>query len=198
MRLGRFALLLAALTCASASFAQGDGQQKTDIHPAPPEKQKKSHSKWMGIEVGAYIPNDSTIRDVYGTGLKVGISPTTRIRHDHWHLDGDFGLIADNHYGNKLLIVTGNAAYERAFGPDSADSQPFVRFSGGLAYNDHSFNIGSAHYSNKTVGPDAAVEVGTMIRGRWRLSARYNLFSKSDDFEFSGITLSLQYWAFKY
>ncbi len=75
---------------------------------------------------------------------------------------------------------------------------PFARLSGGLAYNDHTFDLNGVHYGTKTVGPDAAVEVGTVVATRWRLSARYNVFTKSDGFDFNGFVFTVQYAAFKY
>jgi len=184
------------LSLAAISLGQQTNDQ-TGTHPAQP-KDNNDHGRWIGIDVGVYYPTDSVIRGVYGTGLKLGISPVTHIRNDNWHLDGDISIIADNHEGNKLFILPVNAAFERSFGPDNADSQPFVRLSAGAVYNDHSFNIGATHYSAKTVGGDAAVEVGTVLSKKLRLSARYNLFTKSDGFEFSGFTFSVQYAAFKY
>lgn len=182
--LGLSALPLAALA------------QTKDPQAQPKEKERPKHE--IGIDAGVYIPTNSTIRGVYGTGLKVGISPVTRIRNDKWHWDGDLGLISDSNNGAKLLIVPVNVCYERAFGPESSENQPFIRFSAGLVYNDHRFDLNGVHVSNKTVGADGAVEVGTVLAKKWRLSARYNLFTKSDDFDFSGLVLTVQYAAFKY
>lgn len=201
---------LAILSLTTLSIAQQtSGQAST--HPAQP-KADSSQGRWLGVDVGAYYPTNAAIRGVYGTGIKLGVSPVTHIRSDNWHLDGDLSLISDNHNGNKLFILPVNAAYERSFGPDGADSQPFVRFSAGVVYNDHTFDIDSAlvpgiarpaisttrHFSSKTVGADGAVEVGTVLSRKLRLSARYNLFSKSDGFDFSGFTFSVQYAAIRY
>lgn len=201
---------LALLSLATLSVAQQTNDQTT-THPAEPKANSNS-GRWLGIDVGAYYPTNSTIRGVYGTGIKVGISPVTHIRSDNWHLDGDVSLITDNHNGNKLFILPVNVAYERAFGPDDSDSQPFVRLSVGAVYNDHTFDVDSSlvpgiarpaisttsHFSSKTVGADAAIEVGTVLSRKLRLSARYNLFSKSDGFDFSGFTFSVQYAVIRY
>ncbi len=202
---------LTILSLAALSLAQQTSDQ-AGTHPAQP-KPKSDFGHWIGIDAGLYYPTNSVIRDVYGTGVKLGISPVTHIRNDNWHLDGDLSLISDDHNGNKLFILPVNAAFERAFGPEDGASQPFIRISAGAVYNDHTFDVptnevpgiahpglppATSHFSNKTVGADAAIEVGTVLSRKLRLSARYNLFSKSDGFDFSGFTFSVQYSAFRY
>lgn len=197
MKTNRIVLALAIFTLCAVGYAQDNQDQKTN-KPA----NENFGKRWIGVDVGAYIPTNGTIRDVYGTGIKIGLSPVTRIRSDKWHIDGDVNLIADSRSGAKLLLIPVNAALERSFGSEASDTQTFVRFSAGAVYNDHSFDLLTGntitHYGTKTVGADAAVEVGAVMSRRWRLSARYNLFQKSDDFDFSGFTFSIQYAAFKF
>jgi hypothetical protein len=172
-------LSFAVASIASANAPADSGDNHARLHPK------------IAIDIGGYYPNDGDIRDVFGTGIKVGLSPVTHIANK-WRLAGDLGAIVASKSGNKLFIGDANVALESAFGQEGG-AQPYARISGGLAYNDHSFDLNSVHVSSKNFGPDAAAEVGVTFNNKVRLSARYNVFPNEDGFSFSGFTYSLQY-----
>ena len=191
MRFHSIALVaLAATVCASSAVAQEQ------------EKEKKDERPYFGVKLGAFLPTDSEMQDMFGSAIFVfGISMDDFTKQpDKWRLTGDFDFIVgkndpdsgDLFPENKMFLLPITASMGRVFGSDSSKARPYVRFGAGFAYMDYSVTRPSTgeRFSVKRGVPTANAEVGLFIGDRVRLAARYDWFAKADDFDFSGLQLT--------
>ncbi len=184
------AMGIASVVLATSAVAQND-QKK-------PEPAKNN----FGIKAGLYMPTQSLTRDIFGSTIfVVGLSFDDFSRQaDKWRPTVDFDFISGRKDGNKFFAAPVMASMGRVFGSPDDDFRPFVRIGAGLAYFDYSINHPdtSERFSTKRLGFGGSAEAGFFINDKFRLSAKYVLFSKTDEFDFSGLQMTATYNVFKF
>jgi hypothetical protein len=179
------ASLVAMAVCVSAVVAQGQEEQK--------DKDGGSRN-YLGVRGGLYLPTDSEIKDIFGSSIfVVGLSFDDFTRQaDKWRLTVDFDFITGKKDGNKFFAAPVTASVGRVFGSRDENIRPYVRFGVGVAYFDYSITRPATleRFSEKRFGFGADAEVGIFVGERLRIAAKYVWFSKVDDFDFSGLSLT--------
>jgi hypothetical protein len=149
---------------------------------------------FLGVKGGIYFPTNSEIRDIFGSNLVViGISVDDFSRQaDKWRLTADFDFITGKDGDDKFFAMPVTASFGRVFGSPEDNFRPYVRFGAGAAYFDYSITRPSTleRFQEKRFGLSANAEAGFFVGERLRVSAKYNWFSKVDDFDFSGLQLT--------
>ena len=160
---------------ASASFAQTSG----GLH--------------FGPTAGIYIPTNSKIRDVFGSGFRFSLAPTTSELPTELKWLPAVSAISDSKDGNKFFLLPITASYVRHLSHNpNIPIVPYVKLTVGPSYYDYSVNINGTRYAKKTVGYTAGLEFGAKVSKVITAYAKYNYFSKSDDLDFSGISLGVE------
>lgn len=152
----------------------------------------------LGVELGVYLPQDSLIRDRFGSSLlRVGVGYLANRRSLARKFTPEFGLISANNNGNRLLIIPVTLGYEFHFtrpGDEEQNTIPYARLAAGLAYYDYDVSTGpGTRARSRRIAPTGTLEGGLIIGDNLRLSARYYLFSETDGLNFSGLQFSLTY-----
>lgn len=186
---------LALAAGVSAAFASTDEDRK----------------KWWGVDVGAYFPTQSEIRDAFGdTLMRFGVRPFERRISDKWKFIVDVHALSARKDGNKLFAMPVTFGLTRSFGNPESKAIPFVQVAAGPAYYDYTIyrdvevsaeggkKVERERISKKRFGGNANFEVGMLFDHRFALVARADVYTKSDDFDFSGISLTLSYAAFRW
>ncbi|MCC7230956.1 MAG: outer membrane beta-barrel protein [Fimbriimonadaceae bacterium] len=178
--------ILAIGVSAMASAREGDTGKGTNI----------------GIRSGVYFPTNSEIRDIFGSDIiVVGLSFDDFSKQaDNWKIKADFDFITGKDGSNKFFAMPVTASIGQVYGKPGDSSRPFVRFGAGTAYFDYSITrpSNSTRYSSKRFGFSADAEVGVIVGNKLRLSAKYVWLSKVDDFDFSGLQLTVTYNILKF
>lgn len=186
---GAIGVALAAL--GTSAFAQNEEKKE-------PKKAKFN----IGVKGGVYLPSQSLMKDVFGSSIFVfGLSFDDFSRQaDKWRLTLDFDFISGREDDDKFFAAPVTASVGRVFGTPEDDFRPFVRVGAGVAYFDYSITNPDSgeRFSTKRLGFGGDVEVGFFINDKFRLSAKYLLFSKTDDFDFSGLQITATYNIFKF
>ncbi len=174
------AVAAASVTCA---FAQNPGGSGT----------------YLGVEVGAYFPTDSVIKNVFGSTLpRFGLNFINNNQPNKFKPQFNFAVIGASRDGNRFLAVPVTVGVGQQFGVPGSSTRPYYRVGAGAAYLDYSIDpSGSNRITNNRVSFTANAEVGILLSERIRLSAAYNYFSKADDFDFSGYELKLSFLFWK-
>jgi len=153
----------------------------------------------FGGSVGFYLPTSSTIPDAFGsTVINYGIGPVGNKRPSSGSVTPSLELLSANKNGNKLFIGTFTYGYEKHLADDRSMTIPYIRVFGGLSYFDFGIDTTSGRESAKKVGYTTGAEVGLVLANRVRLAARYNFYTKENDFDFNGVSLSATYALFKF
>jgi hypothetical protein len=155
--------------------------------------------KWWGLSVGVFLPSSGEIQDRFDdVFFRVGISPFEDRISDRWKFAVDFNALFANKNGNRLFVAPVTVGFARSFGSPEARSIPFVQFGVGPAYYDYSIARGSGRVSTRRVGGNANVEAGILFDRRFALTGRADFYTKTDDFDFSGFSVTLAYAAFRW
>jgi hypothetical protein len=166
---------------ASSSFAQSSG----GMH--------------FGPTGGIYIPTDTKIRDLFGSGFRFSLAPTTSELPTELKWLPAFSAISDSKDGNKFFLLPITASYVRHLSHDpNIPVIPYVKFTVGPSYYDYAVTINAKRIAKKTVGYTAGLEFGAKVSKVITAYAKYNYFSKSDDLDFSGISLGVELNLFKF
>jgi hypothetical protein len=161
---------------------------------------------WWGIDAGVYIPTSSEIRDAFGDGLfKFGLRPfENRITRD-WKFTTDITILTARGNGNRLLAVPITFGFTRSFGDPDAPSVPFFQIAAGPAYFDYSIERevqvqgpSVQRVKDRKWGSNVNAELGVLFNRRLAVSLRGDWYSETDDFDFSGVSLTLSYAAFRW
>jgi hypothetical protein len=153
----------------------------------------------FGGSVGLYLPSSALVRDAFGKSvLSIGVSPVSSSRPSSGSLTPSFQTLSADQNGNRLFIGTFTYGYEYHVGDDTGTVVPFARGFGGASYFDFGISEPSGRQSLKRVGFTYGAEIGAVIGKRLQVSARYNVYSKEDYFDFNGITLSATYAIISY
>jgi opacity protein-like surface antigen len=164
--------------------------------------QENRGGTYLGVRAGMFMPSNGEMRDIFGSSIFVlGLSADDFTKQaDKWRLTADFDFITGKEDNNKFFIAPVTASIGRVFGSPDDNMRPFVRFGVGGAYMDYSITRPSTaeRFSAKRFGFGADAEVGVFLSDRVRVSAKYLWFSKVDDFDFSGLTLTATVNIFKF
>jgi len=166
---------------------------------------------WWGVDVGAYFPSSSEIRDIFGDALlRVGIRPFEQRVSEKWKFIVDVNALAARKHGSKLFVMPVTFGFTRSFGDPESKSIPFVQVAAGPAYYDYTIlreaemettgGKGSSdeRISKKRIGANANIEVGMLFDHRFAVVLRGDFYTKADDLDFNGISLTLSYAAFRW
>jgi hypothetical protein len=159
-----------------------------------------SNGTYVGVEAGAYFPTNGVIKDVFGATLpRIGINFINNDQPDKMKPSFNFSVIGANKNGNRFLAIPLTVGLGRQYGQPGASTRPYWRAGAGVAYLDYSIDPtgGGTAISARKVGFTGVGEVGVLLSDRIRLSASYNYFAKSDDFDFSGWDIKLSFLLWK-
>jgi hypothetical protein len=155
---------------------------------------------YLGLEAGAYFPQDSTIKTIFGATLpRFGLSFINNSQPDKMKPSFDFSVIGANKNGSRFLCIPVTIGLGQQYGAPGSGSRPYWRVGAGAAYFDYSIdpnNTGNPTAAHK-IGFTGVAEAGILISERIRLSASYNYFSKQDNFDFSGFDLKVSFLFWK-
>jgi hypothetical protein len=159
------------------------------------DEKKKEKPLW-GINLGAYFPVDSDISDLFGNALpRFGFSPVDRKFDKKFDIVTDVNILFANSDEARLFVLPVTVGV--VFGTGDQKSKGFVAVNAGPAYYDYvlfRFNgTGFDRFDARKIGWNANVEVGLLLNNRFSITGRYDWFNKSDDFDFSGFSLNLNY-----
>ena len=166
---------------ASSSFAQDSG----GLH--------------FGPTAGIYIPTDTKIRDVFGSGFRFSLAPTTSELPAELKWLPAISAISGSKDGSKFFLLPVTASYVRHLSHDpNVPIVPYLKFTVGPSYYDYAVTIDGTRHAKKTVGYTAGLEFGAKVSKIITAYAKYNYFSKSEDLDFSGISLGVEFNLFKF
>lgn len=146
----------------------------------------------FGISLGAYFPTDQFIRDSFGsTWFSIGIQP---LKFDQGRLiSTDLAITTRTGSGNKVALVRPTIGFSKAFGDAEASSRPYAAIRVGPMYADYSITRGAQRFSHKRIGLTGNAEIGMLFRSQLSVSARYDVMSRFDGFNFNGFSLNVSY-----
>lgn len=166
---------------------------------------------WWGVDVGAYFPSSSEIRDIFGGALlRVGVRPFEQRVSDKWKFIVDVNALAARKHGSKLFVMPVTFGFTRSFGDPESKSIPFVQVAAGPAYYDYTIlrnmeveaeggkGSSTERISKKRFGANANVELGMLFDQRLAVVLRGDFYTKADDLDFNGFSLTLSYAAFRW
>lgn len=166
---------------------------------------------WWGLDVGGYFPTNGEMRDIFGDVLlRVGVRPFEQRISDKWKFIVDVNALSARKNGSKLFLMPVTFGFTRSFGSPESRTIPFVQVAAGPAYYDYSINreveitaeggkgSETERFSKKRFGANANIEAGVLIDKRFALVARADFYTKADDFDFNGISLTFSYAAFRW
>lgn len=143
---------------------------------------------------------DSEIRDLVGKSfLQLGISPGVGITKERYSISPEFAYIGGSGNGNRFSIFAVPITITMPLGVVAKDGNvPYVAAGLGLTYFDYDITRPSlTRHRDSGIGTIAHVEGGIVFGDRIRLSARYNMMSEHDSFNFNGFQLGLAWQFFK-
>lgn len=194
MTLNKWAIVGLAVVAGASSVCAQD-KDKDD-------KDQGRGRNYLGVKAGLYLPSNGEIRDIFGSSIVVfGISVDDITKQaDKWRLTGNVDFITGKDGNDKFFAAPFTASIGRIFGNRGDTTRPYVRFGVGGAYFDYSITRPSTgeRFSTKRFGASADAEVGLIFGERFRLSAKYQWFSKVDDFDFTGIQITATYQLIKF
>lgn len=181
-----------AILAAFAATALGAETTYTAGLQEKPKPQKRERTKW-GLQVGAYFPADSEIRDLFGDSLlKIGLSPVSQRYEKSFAITPDVTFITAEGNNSRMFIVPVTA--NLSTGMKSNGLKSFVSVGAGPAYMDYKLRRpdtkGFITFKERTVGWNMNFEAGVLIGERIAIEARYDWFQEMDDFDFSGWTIN--------
>lgn len=150
------------------------------------------------VGVGLFSPTNHLMHDMFGNQLKLDPDFGTFAVSTTWKLKPSVSMVSAHKDGNKFAVIPVSLSLERGFADSKAKVIPYVKFGLGPTYADYSFDTGGVHYAEKRISWGGSVESGVVLNGKFRLSARYDAFSRIDGFDFSGLTLSAQYLVYTF
>lgn len=153
----------------------------------------------LGVQGSVYFPNSGEIRSIFGKQIaSFGISFGDRATPGHNKITTDFGLITANKNGQRFLLIPFTVGYESVLGDDRQSTLPYYRVGVGVSYYDYSLNRLGSNFTTHRLAPAGVAEIGIVIDKRLRVSAKYNVFSKSNAFDFNGFSLGATFTVVKF
>lgn len=149
---------------------------------------------------GVFYPGSGKIRDAFGSAWHgFGFSPTSvSIRHGY-SLDLDFDVLSRERGSNRMNLWTASFGLSQTYSESADDGLvPFIAARAGFTYADYNFVSGSITYDRSRVIGNANFEVGVLIQRTLRISARYDLYQKTDGLSLSGYSFRATYQLFTF
>lgn len=158
-----------------------------------------SNNRWFGIQGGAYFFTSSELRDRFGDPLaSIAFQPfTAKIGRD-WQVIGDVHILSASRNGSRLFALPLTASVSKKLGNPDARVLPVLRFGVGPSYYDYSIQRTSGRVKDKAWGWNSNVGLDLVFDKRWALSFRYDQYSKTNDFDFSGLTVAITFGLIKF
>lgn len=152
--------------------------------------------RYIGPEFGFFIPTDSKLRDALGSQwFSIGLSTSREGELLRNRLGSNTNFISQSRNGNKVFI----GSYSIGLFAPIGDGRPgggtrlYWAARAGVSYIDYAIGAGAARESGKRIGYNANAEIGILFTDRLALSARYDVNSRHDGFNFDGLSLQLRY-----
>lgn len=153
----------------------------------------------LGGSAGVFFPTSSVLRDKFGSSVtSIGISPSDESLPSAARIFTDISVLSANRSGNRFLVIPATIGFGKTFGKPADVSRPYARVGVGIAYFDYSISHEGRRRSDRNFGAAADAEVGVLVGGRLRLSARYYFLSERDGFNFNGLELAVKYTLFRF
>lgn len=190
-----------ALSAAPFSWASGEDDVSTKIDLASPFKLDAAPAddglfrNWA-LEVGVYIPISREMRDAFEDGLiRLGLRPYRLREPSKWRPTTDITIVSASRKGNRMFLLPVALGFTRSFGDSEGRNLAFVSLGAGPAFYDYAITRPSnlTRYSTQKVGASGFVEAGVQLQNRLTLSGRYQWFSESHGFDFSGVSASVAF-----
>ena len=157
------------------------------------------NKSWWGASVGAFFPNSGEMRDMFGSAfVRFGIGPFEKRISERWRSTFDFAILGANKDGNRIFALPLTFGVTRSFGNPNSRSIPFVQVCAGPAFFDYDLGRGSERFKTSRVGGNANVELGILFDRRFAITLRGDFYTKTDDFDFSGTSITFAYAAFRW
>ena len=152
----------------------------------------------FGLMVGAYMPTNSDVRDLFGdTWLRVGIRPIPREYADKYRLTFDFSYYsmeeANGVYIDRVRLIPVTVGILRGFG-SGKNVRSYVAVNAGPYYG--SFKAPSVGISEKKWKLNANVTGGLVFNDKLSIEGRYEFMEKLAGYDFSAFTVSANYRVF--
>lgn len=197
--IGVFAALSVTLAFASGESGADGGW---NIKVNSPKAIGGNGALW-GVSYGAYFPKSGEIRDLFGDSMpRYGISPVSKRFDKQWDVNTDINILTASGDDAHLLLIPFTVGASMAFG--GTGLRTYVAANAGPAYYDYKLQRDVAStdviqtFRKKKIGWNTNFEAGILINKRFSVVARYDLFSKSEGFDFSGFSINANYAFFKW
>jgi hypothetical protein len=173
--------------------------------PGLGQEKDESEKPWWGLDVGVYFPTDGEIQDRFGNAfLRFGIRPFETKRLGKWRVITDATVLAASKDGSRLLAIPVTIGVLSTFGKPDTYPLTFVTAGAGPAYynyaidrlSDDQLSVNRISFSG--FGFNAHAELGVMLQERLSVTGRYDWFSASNDFDFSGFSLTVAFAVFRW
>jgi hypothetical protein len=155
----------------------------------------------VGVDLGVFMPTDSDVKDVYGKSwFRIGFTPLSFQQPGPWRFTFDLGIlkrsrditIPDGKGGGSVLsndvtLIPLTFGVTRSFS-ENTDFLPYVALRAGPYYanvDSDSFGVDKSGF-----GINANAAVGVSFSRRFYIEARYDWYSKFEDIDFSGFSIS--------
>jgi hypothetical protein len=154
----------------------------------------------VGVDLGIFMPTDGDVQDVYGSSwFRVGVTPLSFQSPGPWRFTFDLGflkrsndlLVPDGKGGtvlsNDVTLIPLTFGVTRSFS-ENTDFLPYIAFRVGPYYvnvDSDSFGVDKSGF-----GVNANAAFGVSFSRRFYIEARYDWFSKFEDIDFSGFSIS--------
>jgi hypothetical protein len=150
-----------------------------------------------GISVGGYFPTDGEIRDLVGKSfLQLGFSPNVGVSKEKFSLRPELVYIGGSGHGNRFSIFAIPITAVMPLSLTDQKTTPYIAAGAGLTYFDYDITRpGPTNFRRSGVGAITHFEAGMVFGDRVKLSARYNILSGSQGFNFNGIQVGIS-WQF--
>lgn len=158
-----------------------------------------AQSPLLGISVGFYLPADSEIRDLVGKSFfQFGFSPGVGIQKEKFSIRPELSFLGGSGNGNRFNIIAVPITATMPLGQPGQKSMPYLAAGFGPTYYDYNITrTGPINFRDTGIGTIAHVEAGLVLGESMRLSARYNMLSEKDGFNFNGVQISLSWQFFR-
>ena len=154
----------------------------------------------VGVDLGLFMPTDSDVKDVYGKSwFRVGLTPLSFQQPGNWRFTFDLGFLkrsrstfvpegkGGSFIDDDVTLIPLTFGVTRSFS-ENPDFLPYVALRAGPYYgnvNSDSFGVDKSGF-----GLNANAALGVSFSRRFYIEARYDWYSKFDDIDFSGFSIS--------
>lgn len=173
--------------------AQATDQPTTDEQPDQPtlEAEQRKPPHVFGLAVGAYIPLNSEVRDVFGgTKLRVGLRPILTETPERIRFMYDVSFFSLEDEDNQAILIPLTVGLLKGFGQDTK-TQTYAAINAGVFYGDvlaPTLGIDKSGW-----GLTANATVGVIYNQRLSVELRYEIMEKFAGFEFDSFSIMAGY-----